>query len=117
MNLDGATSAAATVVRRATDGDRNAIIELNRLNNGEDAAVEITSAFGAGHIAPSDFAVAAAGEPRCLHCRPSPEGAQGRRRASPDWPARVHRHRPGISWPGSRPAVARPGPRLVGRPW
>ena len=63
MNRDGHRLAAAPVVRRATDGDRNAIVELNRMYNGENAAVEITSVFGAGHIAPSDFALAAAGEP------------------------------------------------------
>lgn len=61
MNRDGHTSAAGTVVRRATDGDEAAIVELNRMHNGEDVAVEIRSAFGAGHIAPDDFALAVAG--------------------------------------------------------
>jgi hypothetical protein len=53
--------AAAMVVRRATDGDETAILELNRMHNGEEAAVELRSAFGAGHIAPDDFALAVVG--------------------------------------------------------
>jgi hypothetical protein len=61
MNRDGDISASATDVRRATDEDEPAIVELNRIHNGEDAAVELRSAFDAGHIAPDDFAVAVAG--------------------------------------------------------
>jgi predicted N-acetyltransferase YhbS len=61
MNRDGRRFAAATIVRRATDADETAILELNRMHNGEDAAAEIRSAFDAGHIAPDDFALAVAG--------------------------------------------------------
>ena len=61
MNGDGDTSAGATVVRRATDGDEPGIVELNRIHNGEDGAAAIRSAFDAGHLAPDDFAVAVAG--------------------------------------------------------
>jgi predicted N-acetyltransferase YhbS len=61
MNRDGHRFGAAPIVRRATDADETAILELNRMHNGEEAAVEIRSAFGAGHMAPDDFAVAVAG--------------------------------------------------------
>jgi hypothetical protein len=53
MNRDGDRSAADAVVCRASDEDEPAIVELNRIHNGEDAAVEIRSAFGAGLIAPA----------------------------------------------------------------
>jgi predicted N-acetyltransferase YhbS len=49
-------------VRRATDHEAAGIVELNREHNGDDAAVEIGSAFRAGHLAPSDFAVAMNGD-------------------------------------------------------
>jgi predicted N-acetyltransferase YhbS len=47
-------------IRRATDDEATAIVELNRLHNGHNAAVELSSTFRACHITPGDFAVAVA---------------------------------------------------------
>jgi predicted N-acetyltransferase YhbS len=49
-------------LRRAAEDDATGIVELNRVHNGENVAVEIWSAFRAGHMAPNDFAVAVAGD-------------------------------------------------------
>jgi hypothetical protein len=45
------------LVRRATDDDVDAIIELNRDGNGEDAAVEVRQGFDGAAFAPGDYAV------------------------------------------------------------
>ena len=56
----GGGRVAMVTVRRGTDDDATAIGELNRVCNGDNAAVEINSTFRAGHITPGDFAIAVA---------------------------------------------------------
>jgi predicted N-acetyltransferase YhbS len=56
------TRVTMVTVRRATEDDAAGILELNGVHNGDNVAVEIASAFRAGYVAPSDFAVAVAGD-------------------------------------------------------
>jgi hypothetical protein len=49
-------------VRRAAEDDATGVVELSRVHNGEHAAVELKSVLRAGHISPSDFAVAVVGD-------------------------------------------------------
>jgi len=48
----------AALLRRATPDDVDAILELNRVGNGEDIAVEMAVVFDHGGMSPSDYAVA-----------------------------------------------------------
>lgn len=59
--MDEHRSSSAIEIRRATEADAAAVVELNRLHNGDDADAELLSTFRAGHFAPEDFAVAVVG--------------------------------------------------------